>query len=68
MSVPKQRHTKTRRDRKRKRFAIETVSTIACPKCAKPMTPHRACSACGSYKGREVIDTVKKAAKKVTKK
>lgn len=60
MSVPKQRHTKTRRDRKRKRFELKPVATQVCPKCGKPALPHRACSACGFYKGREVVNTLKK--------
>ena len=64
MSVPKQRHTKTRRDRKRKRFELQPVKTISCPKCKKPMLPHRVCGECGYYKGKEVINTVKKATKK----
>jgi len=54
MSVPKQRHTKGRRDRKRKRFIIKTRKTQKCPKCSSPMLLHRACSNCGYYKGREV--------------
>ena len=68
MSVPKQRHTKTRRDRKRKRFELKPVGTQVCPKCGKPMLPHRACGSCGYYKGKEVVNTLKKTAKKAAKK
>jgi len=64
MSVPKQRHTKLRRDRKRKRFAIEPVKTQKCPKCGKDMLSHKACPYCGFYKGKEVVNTLKKVAKK----
>jgi large subunit ribosomal protein L32 len=64
MSVPKQRHTKQRRDRKRERFAIKPISTVTCPKCGKDMLPHRACPHCGFYKGNEVVNTLKKVAKK----
>lgn len=64
MSVQKQRHTKQRRDAKRKRFAIEPVKTQTCPKCGKEKLPHQACKACGFYKGKEVVNTLKKAAKK----
>ncbi|OGI16537.1 MAG: 50S ribosomal protein L32 [Candidatus Moranbacteria bacterium RIFCSPHIGHO2_02_FULL_40_12b] len=63
MSVPKQRHTKFRRDRKRKRFAIKAKKTQTCPKCDRPMMPHRACSSCGYYKGREIVNTMKKVKK-----
>jgi large subunit ribosomal protein L32 len=31
------------------------VQVIACPKCKEPVLPHRACAACGFYKGREVV-------------
>lgn len=61
MSVPKQHHTKTRRDRKRVRFELKPVGTQVCPKCNKPCLPHRACASCGYYKGREVVDTLKKS-------
>ena len=64
MSVPKQRHTKQRRDRKRERFAIEPIKTQTCPKCGKEKLPHKACAACGFYKGKEVVNTLKKVVAK----
>jgi large subunit ribosomal protein L32 len=64
MSVPKQRHTKQRRDAKRGRFKIKTVKTMTCPKCGKRMLPHKACPNCGFYKGKEVVNTLKKNIKK----
>lgn len=64
MSVPKQRHTKQRRDAKRDRFAIEPVKTQTCPKCGKEKLSHRACPHCGFYKGNEVVNTLKKVTKK----
>jgi len=33
------------------------VQVIRCAKCSEPVLPHRACSACGHYKDREVIAT-----------
>ena len=61
MSVPKQRHTKQRRDAKRDRFKIQTVKTVTCPKCGKAKLPHKACSYCGFYKGKEAVNTLKKS-------
>ena len=26
-----------------------------CPKCGEPVMPHRACKACGTYNGRQVV-------------
>lgn len=31
------------------------VQVMSCAKCKEPVLPHRACSACGHYKGREVV-------------
>jgi large subunit ribosomal protein L32 len=39
-----------------------------CPKCGEEILPHRVCSNCGTYAGREVIDVLKKLAKKERKK
>jgi large subunit ribosomal protein L32 len=33
---------------------VTAPQLIACPNCGEPVTPHRACAACGHYKGREV--------------
>lgn len=64
MSVPKQRHTKERRDRKRERFVVEKVKTQTCPKCGKEKLSHIACKNCGFYKGKEAVNTLKKKSKK----
>jgi large subunit ribosomal protein L32 len=46
-----------RRDRRRAANSnLRTaVQVISCAKCKEPVLPHRACPACGYYKGREVI-------------
>lgn len=64
MSTQRQRKTKGRRDRRRVRFAIKTTKTVACPQCAKAKQTHQVCPACGYYKGKEVVKTIKKAKKK----
>jgi large subunit ribosomal protein L32 len=68
MSVPKQHHTKQRRARGRLRFAVKPKATQKCPKCQSPVLPHQVCKNCGFYKGREVINTLKKVEKKKSKK
>jgi large subunit ribosomal protein L32 len=46
-----------RRDRRRAANSkLKTgVQVNKCPKCKEPVLPHRACAACGHYKGREVV-------------
>jgi large subunit ribosomal protein L32 len=64
MSVPKQHHTKGRRDRGRARFKILKKNLIACSHCKKMIKTHEVCPYCGYYKGKEVIDPSKKSKKK----
>jgi large subunit ribosomal protein L32 len=33
---------------------VTTPNVIPCPNCGDVMLPHRACPACGFYKGRQV--------------
>ena len=57
MGVPKKRTSRMRRDRRRaaNNNLRVAVQVIACPKCGEPVMPHRACAACGTYRGREVL-------------
>ena len=57
MGVPKKRTSKMRRDRRRAANNNLKVAPqyILCPKCREPIQPHRACAACGTYNGREVV-------------
>lgn len=63
MALPKQRHTHYRRDRARKELEMEPTKTITCEKCAAPKLPHCVCPKCGTYKGRQAIDTTPKLKK-----
>ena len=68
MTVPKQRHTKSRRNKRRMHLFLREHVLGLCPKCSKPVLPHTACQNCGYYKGEEVIDVLKKLTKKEKKK
>lgn len=68
MPVPKQRHTKSRRNRRRSHNALKKMKLSFCPKCKEPILPHHFCPFCGTYKGREVIDVLAKLTKKEKKK
>ena len=55
MANPKQRHTRHRRDRARKQYDVTLTNTQECPRCQAPVSAHRVCSKCGTYKGKEMI-------------
>jgi len=67
MAVPKQRHTKSRRNKRRSHHALDKQHFSSCPKCGSPVLSHRVCQNCGSYKSREVIDVMAKLTKKERK-
>lgn len=67
MAVPKQRKTKSRRNQRRMHIFLEKPTLAKCPKCGKPTRPHTVCANCGYYKGRLVIDVLKKLTKKEKK-
>ncbi|MCL2080102.1 MAG: 50S ribosomal protein L32 [Oscillospiraceae bacterium] len=55
MAVPKSKVSKARRDKRRSsHWKLEEPNQSKCPKCGELKLPHRACSACGTYNGREV--------------
>ncbi len=57
MGVPKKRTSSMRRDRRRAaNFKLKPVNVVKCPKCKEPVLPHRACPACGTYKGEQVTE------------
>ncbi len=59
MAVPKQRHNKSRRDRRRGgQRKLEAQQVVKCSNCSMPTMPHRACAHCGFYKGKQVIPGV----------
>lgn len=65
MGLPSQKRTKSSKKRRASHFALKKTALVKCAKCAKPALPHTACPACGTYKGRQVIDL--KLKKKTTK-
>lgn len=65
--VPKQKHTKSRRNKRRMHLFLKEPNLSPCPKCKKPILPHIVCFNCGYYQGKEVIDIFKKLDKKEIK-
>ncbi len=68
MAVPKQRHTKSRRNKRRANIFLKEPVLSNCPKCKAAILRHRICWNCGYYKGEKVIDVMKKLTNKEKKK
>jgi large subunit ribosomal protein L32 len=59
MPVPKRKTSKSKRDKRRTHQKIAGPDVSECPQCGDAKLPHRVCPSCGSYKGREIINTDK---------
>ena len=56
MAVPKRKVSKARRDKRRSsHWKLDLPNVSKCPKCGEPVLSHRACKACGTYRGRQVV-------------
>jgi large subunit ribosomal protein L32 len=54
--LPKQKISRTRRDKRRTHDSIKAHNMVQCSNCGEMRLPHRACPDCGYYKGREVFE------------
>lgn len=55
MAVPKRRTSRGKRNMRRANHdKVVAPQLIACANCGEPSVPHRACAACGHYKGKAV--------------
>jgi large subunit ribosomal protein L32 len=56
MAVPKHKTSKSKRDKRRTHQKIDAPDLSVCPECGEATLPHHACSKCGSYNGKKVIE------------
>jgi large subunit ribosomal protein L32 len=64
LQLPKRRHSKSRRDKRRTHWKLGSPNLSRCPQCGAPKLPHRVCPECGYYEGKEIILPKKKEKKK----
>lgn len=55
MGVPKKRTSKQKRDQRRANWKVSPPNVTRCASCAGPVLSHRICPACGTYKGKQVV-------------
>ena len=65
--VVRMRHTHAHTANRRSHHALKGARFITCPKCNAKHLMHRVCGNCGNYRGREVVDVIKKTIKKAAK-
>ena len=59
MAVPKRKTSKMKCRNRKAANRYEGVQATFCQNCGAPVAPHRACLACGTYKGQNVVDADK---------
>ncbi len=55
MAVPKRKTSKMKKRHRKAANRYKGVQVNLCPSCEAPIMPHRACEACGVYKGKQVL-------------
>ena len=55
-AVPARRVSKTRKNTRRANLSVEKPTVVKCTNCGEVLRPHRACTKCGFYKGKEVLN------------
>ena len=56
MAVPFRRTSKTKKRMRRTHLKKTAPNIVLCKNCGEAIAPHRACTKCGYYKGKEVIE------------
>ncbi len=56
MAVPKKKQSKTRSAKRAANWKSEAPAYAECPQCHQPKLPHRVCSNCGYYAGRQAVE------------
>lgn len=56
MPVPKFRTSASKRDMRRSHHALKAPGLSLCPNCDEVKLSHVACSSCGFYKGKQVLE------------
>ena len=56
MAVPKGKMSRSRTRSRRSQWKAVKANLVPCPQCREPKLQHTACSTCGTYNKRQVLD------------
>ena len=57
MAVPKKRTSRRRRDMRRAHDALNySAAAESCPACGELKLRHNLCDACGTYRGKQIVE------------
>ena len=54
-ALPARRVSKTSKRMRRTHLKKDAPTISKCPQCGEALAPHRACTKCGYYKGKDVL-------------
>ena len=63
MGLPSKKRTPRSKHDRASHFALKPKATAKCETCGAMTKPHTACTKCGNYKGKKVVDMDKRAAR-----
>ena len=55
MAVPKRRHSKARKNKRRSHHGLPRPTLVRCPTCTQRVLPHTVCANCGKYRGKTIV-------------
>jgi len=55
MALPKRRHSRARKGKRRANWKMDVPALSTCPHCKQPKRPHRVCPKCGYYGDEEIM-------------
>jgi large subunit ribosomal protein L32 len=56
VAVPKRRTSRANTHARRSQWKAAVPTLVDCPRCRQPKLPHIACSVCGTYNDRQVLE------------